>query len=157
MPTVTVKDTTLYAYCLDGRCAGYKEEPVQGVAQETSLTYLELGGDMPGFERSNERYLVLGDDGEPVELPCPHCGKPRDLSPNPRPEYPRNSGQDPMLLLQLGQQEGRLRDLEHAAQLKSVQESAELAELRAQVAEMRALLTDQAKPARRAKADLGAV
>jgi hypothetical protein len=154
MPTVTEQPKTLYAFCPDGACYGYKTEEVQGVVRETHISYADQGSpNTPGIERSFLTPLVLSDDTDgdghpiPAELPCPECGKPRQLSTEPRPEYPRNSNQDPMALLQLGKQEGRLRDLEHAKDLEDSERKAELAELRAQVAEMRAALAE--KPARK--------
>lgn len=157
MPTVTEQPTTLYAFCPDGACFGYKCEEVEGVVRETSISYADQGSpNTPGVERSFAVPLVLtdetDDDGHqiPAVLSCPECGKPRQLSTQPRPEYPRNSNQDPMALLQLGKQEGRLRELEHAKDLAGAQRDTELAELRAQVAEMRAALAE--KPVRKPKA-----
>lgn len=140
MPTVTEQPATLYAFCPDGACFGYKTEEVEGIVRETHVSYADQGSpNTPGVERSFAVPLVLSDetdgDGIPVPsvLPCPECGKPRQLSVSPRPEYPRNSNQDPMALLQQGKQEGRLRELEHSKELEAVQREAEMAKLAATV------------------------
>jgi hypothetical protein len=52
MPTVTETMIDGYAHCNDGRCMGNKQEPVKVVRTVTEFSYFDLGGDVPGIERS---------------------------------------------------------------------------------------------------------
>jgi hypothetical protein len=88
MPTQTVAQVEAYAHCTQPRCPGYREEAVRGVRTEDAYTYAERGGDLPGIE-SSFVYLTFANE---EEIPCPHCGRPRDISPTSRPQYANLSG-----------------------------------------------------------------
>lgn len=86
-PVVT--DTTIggFAHCPDSRCPGNEPVPVELVRQVTEFSYLDGGGDMPGVEKSVEHYRVADE----TDAKC-GCGRDRDLSAIPRPEYSPLSG-----------------------------------------------------------------
>ena len=88
MPTVVEATIDALASCRDGRCPGYEQQPVQAVRTVTEFSYFDLGGDVPGIERSTEliRFADLDD------LPCPACGEPRLVSDQVRPIYQNLSG-----------------------------------------------------------------
>lgn len=87
--TPVVTDTTIrgFAHCPDSRCPGNEPVPVELVRQVTEFSYLDGGGDMPGVEKSVEHYRVADETDARCE-----CGRDRDLSAIPRPEYSPLSG-----------------------------------------------------------------
>jgi hypothetical protein len=95
MPTVTDIETEGYAHCAIARCPGNAQEQVKAIRRETSRTYREMGGDAPGVESSWVTLLFADEE----QRDCPHCGKPRELSAEPRVQYAPLSGHDPMGLL----------------------------------------------------------
>ena len=129
MPTQTVEIVDAYSFCPDGRCPGYTQKPVKGRRVHTSFSYVDNGGDWPGEERSVDHVFFIGDE-HPT---CEHCGSPLHISEQERPEYARISGQDPMRIFDLDQ-DTRVRDLTE----QNLRRDAEMADLRAQLAEMRA-------------------
>jgi hypothetical protein len=124
MPTVLEAVVDGYAQCYDPRCAGYEQEQVQVTRREVQFSYAELGGDLPGIERSTIAAL-----DESIG-PCPYCDGPRIASLEPRPEYPRISGQHPLALLDLNDSQ-IMRD----AQIFQARQGQETAELRALIAQ----------------------
>jgi len=136
MPTVTETLITALASCKDGRCAGYKQEPVQAVETLTEFSYIDLGGDIPGTERSvtSLRFADLAD------AQCPHCGEPRLVSEQTRPIYPNVSGQPQDALLSIHRDSERVRDLE----LADAHRAAEMAQLQAVMERQSALIERQA-------------
>lgn len=141
MPTVTETIVTAHAHCQDAQCLGYIQEPVQAGHTHVELSYLDLGGDNPGIERTFD-YLRFADD---ADQSCPHCQKPRAVTDQTRPEYLNLSGHDPMGLFELkGQMKGEIQNLQHARELDEATRGREFAEMRAEIASLRTLLAQQA-------------
>jgi hypothetical protein len=130
MPTVVENTVRGFASCADPLCPGYEQEQVDVVRREQQFSYLELGGDLPGIERSVISAPAFVDAADAT---CGHCGRDRFASLESRPEYPRSSGQDPLRLLNMTNDQ-QVRDMT----ISSAEQRAELAELRAEVAEMKA-------------------
>lgn len=158
MPTVTEVPVEAYAFCMDARCLGYKQEKVPAVRTHTDVTYLDMGGDMPGIEKSFDS-VRFADETDAI---CSHCEGPREISEQLRPEYPNISGHDPMGLFEFkGKTEGELRELRHQAELAEVKREAETSDLKAALAEQArqiaaltaALETKASKPGPKPKAD----
>jgi hypothetical protein len=126
MPATTDKVIDAYASCRDGRCAGYKQQPVKAVETLIEFSYVDLGGDIPGIERSTTLIRFADETDEP----CPYCGEPRLVADQVRPIYPNISGIPQDALLAIGRDSERVRDL----MLESAKRDTEIAELRAQVA-----------------------
>lgn len=138
MPTVMELTVRGYASCADALCPGYAQEEVDVRRREQQFSYLELGGDLPGIERS-----VITAPGfvNPGDVTCSHCGKDRFASLEARPEYARASGQDPLRLLNMSVDQ-QVRDM----QVGREQQRAELAEMRAELAELRAARRGPGRP-----------
>jgi hypothetical protein len=158
MPTATETPVEAYAFCLDARCGGYLQEKVQGVRTTTSWTYLDMGGDMPGEERSTDM-IRFADESDAV---CGVCEGPRGISEQVRPEYPNVSGHDPMGLFEFrGKTERELqeirsnRDLDAKdREIEALKRSSELEALRAEMAELKAMLAEKAnKPGPKPRGD----
>ena len=128
MATVTEEQVSGYVSCRDPRCAGYEQRRTEVTRQLKAFSYRELGGDLPGNERESV-YIVQRDE------PCPVCDGPQVFADQERPEYAQVSGQDQFALLNLNQS-GQIRD-QQMAQLKA---DKELAEVKAQMAELAAEL-----------------
>lgn len=127
MPTVIETTVPGYASCIDALCPGYEQVVVDVVRREKSFSFAELGGDLPGIERSMiDPFFTSDEDGT-----CPVCGKPRMASLDLRPEYPNSSGQDPLRLRNMTQ-DGKVRDLE----MDALRHQAEMADMRARLAEL---------------------
>lgn len=108
VPPPTIRDEIVqaFAHCPDPRCPGVAQEPIQAVKETTEWTFASRGGgDDPGglgnlflpmIENSQTRLRFLNDgttggvndDDAPNDTPCRHCGKPRELSGEERPNYP---------------------------------------------------------------------
>jgi len=129
LPTVLETTVTGFASCWDPKCPGYEQEVVDVVRREVLYMREEYGGDIPGIDRSTIAAL-----DQSVE-PCGTCGGPRIASLTERPEYAPISGQDPLALLDINQQK-RVREVQTDALKRDV----EIANLRADLAEMKALL-----------------
>ena len=141
MPTITEDIVDGYAHCPNPRCDPY-EHATKIVKQTIEWTYLENGGDFPGFERSVVNLIA----GEETDAVCPGCGRTRELSIAERPEYPNDSGVDPMGLL--GMQPQTADPNLMAAQERAAQD-ARIAELEAK---LEALAEKPAAPAKKAPA-----
>lgn len=128
MPTVTETRIDALASCHDGRCAGYKQQPVRAVEMLTEFSYFDFGGDVPGIERSST--LLRFDD--PTDEPCPVCNGPRLVADQVRPIYPNVSGVPQDALLMVGKDSERVRDL----MLDGAKRDTDLAKLQAQIAEL---------------------
>lgn len=128
MPTLTEAVIEGYGSCSDSLCPGYAQRPAQILKRETSFSYVELGGDLPGIERSTimEQFADIEADGT-----CELCGAPRIASLETRPEYPNTSGQDPLRLRNMTQ-DSKVRDLE----MDALRHQAEMADMRARLAEL---------------------
>lgn len=127
MPTVTEQTVTALAFCIDGRCPGYNQQPVEAVRRTNEFSYLELGGDLPGIERSTTQVFFAREE----DAVCEHCGKPRLVEEQERPEYPNVSGQDPLAIFNRAGAAEQMRTV----LLEQAQRDRELAEMRAQMAE----------------------
>jgi hypothetical protein len=110
MPLVTETLIDAWASCANGKCAGHKQERVQAIETETQFSYIDLGGDLPGIERSTTvlRFNDLAD------AQCPHCGEPRFVTDQVRPIYQNISGQPQDYLLHQHDANEKVRDLELA-------------------------------------------
>jgi hypothetical protein len=144
MPTVTETLIDAWAACGDGRCPGHKQQAVKAILTLTEWSYFDLGGDIPGIERSSTliRFNDIGD------AQCEFCGEPRQVADQVRPIYPNVSGVPQDKLLMVGQDSERLRDL----QLADAKREAEMAQMRMlmerQAALIERLTADTAKPKR---------
>lgn len=98
MPSVKEEPFQGFAHCTSPRCEGHNQQEVGGIRTETSFSFVENGGDLPGIERSHV-YLRFASE---EDRPCPHCGRIRDLSEQHRKQYAPASGHDPNGLLQIG-------------------------------------------------------
>lgn len=106
MPTVIPTPVKAYAHCTNAMCAGYHQEEVDAIREETSWTIGENGGDgafMGLIERSVIDYRFVNQE----DAPCPVCTQPRIVTGEPRPSYQRTQ-YDPMYLVnsQAAQQMG---------------------------------------------------
>lgn len=88
MPRTQTEDITAYAQCVDPRCEGYKQDPVDAVRETVEHTYLDSGGDMPGVEKS-QVYVRFADESDTA---CPTCDRARDISDQRRVVYQPLSG-----------------------------------------------------------------
>ena len=139
MPTVLETNVVGYASCPDALCPGYEQVEVDVVRREQQFSYLELGGDMPGIERSMVDPAGFSRDEDAA---CPHCGQRRIPSLDKRPEYPRSSGQDPLRLLNLTHDK-QVRDM----QISGLERDRDMAEMRALLQEQRAEIAElKARP-----------
>lgn len=137
MPTVQSEVLTGFAHCEDPLCSGSFQEPVEVVRTTTQYSYRDSGGDLPGTEKSFEHYTFADE----VVVACPVCGKPRAASAQERPVYPTSQwAQDGLLKLI---RDGMVKPMGEAAQ----RHDGEIAELKEQLAELRALLATD-KPRR---------
>jgi len=118
MPTVT--DTEVeqaYAHCTQPRCPGNSQEQVRGIARETSHSFVERGGDLPGTE-SSWVHMIFADE---ADIPCPACGKAREITDQRRKTYPALSGHNPMGLLETDPFDARKQtELRHEIASKGV-------------------------------------
>jgi hypothetical protein len=144
MPTVTETLIDGWAHCGDGRCPGNKQQAVKAIRTVAEYSYFELGGDIPGIERSTDqvRFNDLAD------AQCQHCGEPRHVADQVRPIYPNVSGIPQDRLLQTN---GAERILE--LQLADAKRDAEMAQMRATLERQSALIerlanAQDAKPKR---------
>lgn len=135
MPTSREDIVEALASCHSARCAGYKQEPVKAIQTLTEYTYFDLGGDLPGVERS----MTMLRFADVADAQCPACGEPRLVSDQTRPIYPNVSGQPQDALLAIGQDSERVRDLE----LKDARRDAEMAQMQAMFERQNALMERQ--------------
>src|SRR5262245_24223728 len=132
MPPVTERTIDTWASCHDARCPGYKQEQVKAIETLSEFSYFELGGDIPGIERSTTslRFADLAD------TQCEVCGEPRLVADQVRPIYPNMSGQPQDTLLQMHSGGERLREME----LKDARRDAEMAQMRATMERQQAMI-----------------
>lgn len=132
--TVIESQVDGYVSCMNPRCPGYEQRPVQVIRENVVLTYRELGGDgnMPDTAVERESVYIRQTDAT-----CEHCNGPVILSDQERPEYAQVSGQDQMALLNLNQQKQV-----HEIQLAAAQQGQLNAELRAQLTEQGKVLAE---------------
>jgi hypothetical protein len=132
MPLVTDVQVDGYVSCIDPRCPGYEQRPVEVIRRTAAFTYQELGGDgsVPQSAVERETVGVVQTDET-----CSFCEKPVIFSDQQRPEYAAVSGQDPLELLAISQQT-QIRDV----QIQGLEAAKESAELRTLVAQQGAML-----------------
>jgi hypothetical protein len=139
MPTVTETKVDGWVSCIDPRCAGYEQRPVEVIRRVAAFTYRELGGDgaVPQTAIERETVGVVQTDET-----CGHCGKPVVFSDAPRPEYAPVSGQDPLEILAISQQT-QIRDVQKTVldrDRADLERDREIMEMRAAMNEMKAEL-----------------
>jgi hypothetical protein len=134
-------DVFVYVHCYDQACPKYHnlqagldfERKVPGIREETSYTYVDRGGDMPGVENTHVAWHVQDDS----DSRCPECGGSMNISNNPSHK-----------LAQYGVGPGTgLKGAERAAALaaakvneSNVAKDVEIADLRSQMARMEGLM-----------------
>jgi len=123
MPTVTETTVDGWASCHNGRCPGYKQEPIQVIRTLTEFSYFDLGGDIPGIERSAELVRFADPDTDGT---CEFCGGPRFAADQERPIYINISGIPQDALLRVGLDAERISTM----QLESAKRDAEVAQMR---------------------------
>jgi len=126
MATVTETPVNGFISCIDPRCAGYEQKPVEVVLRTVAFSYQDNGGDgaVPQTAIERETVAIVQTDE-----PCEHCGKPTIRAQFERPEYAPVSGQDPLELLSINQQT-QIRDV----QTKNLETAKDAAELKALIA-----------------------
>lgn len=75
------------AFCMDATCPGYTQQPVDGILNVTTHTYLDGGGDLGPFVERSQEYLRFAD--EAADATCDVCTGPRGISQQERPVYPK--------------------------------------------------------------------
>jgi hypothetical protein len=95
MPTSVETPKSLLKWCPDPRCRGNAQTAAAGIVVETSWTYKERGGDMPGIEMSKITFRFAN----PEDANCKICGRNAEISDQVRPVYESLSGfpQDQLL------------------------------------------------------------
>jgi hypothetical protein len=133
MPTATQERIAGWVSCSSARCPGYTQRPVEVVRERVAFTYHDLGAlpsdPVPATAIERETVRVVQEDGA-----CELCGRPLMWTDLARPEYPEVAG-GALDLLNLNQQ-GQVNDLK----IDGLTRDKELAEMRAQLAEMGAEL-----------------
>lgn len=141
MPIVTEDRIEALAFCIDGRCPGYEQQPVPAIRRRNEFEYRELGGDIPGVERSTIDVVFADPD---TDATCTFCGKPRLVSDQQRPEYPNTSGRDPLEIFHRGQAAGQVRDMLGQQENERLKRDLENAELKTRLAEQDARMEQMA-------------
>lgn len=91
MPRTKEESIMALAHCPNPRCEGHTQRPVDAVRKTVEHTYVDLGGDSPGVERS-QIYIEANETCE--------CGLACEITEQPRISYAPLSGKDPNGLLQ---------------------------------------------------------
>jgi hypothetical protein len=94
MARVTETPIAAFAHCVNPMCRGRAQQPVDAIQKRVEISYFELGGDMPGIERSSDHVLFAHD----ADVACPSCGGPREVTDQERPIIPSQIGQQDFLL-----------------------------------------------------------
>jgi hypothetical protein len=92
MARTSTEQVSALAHCPDPRCEGHTQRQVQALRSTVEHTYVDLGGDSPGVERS-QIYLHADET-------CPECGRLCEITDQQRVSYAPLSGKDPNGLLQ---------------------------------------------------------
>lgn len=142
MPTVTEQTMPGWAHCEDSMCDGNAQQSVEVVRRTVSHTYVENGGDFPGFERSSD-YIVFAHESDRA---CPVCGSARAVAVQERPVYPTSQyAQDGLLKII---KEGMVKPMGELAQQRGDEIDALKALLAEQQEQIHQLLAAQ-EPAKR--------
>ena len=146
MPTITQELVQGFAHCRNSLCDGNEQEAVDALRERSDTTYAEVGGDMPGIERTTFRLTFANVE----DTKCETCLEDREVSDQVRPVYPSMvsafgaNSTDQRFLLKL-QQSGKIRAPGDQTDLgTSDAVERELAELRRELAEMRGFAAGQA-------------
>lgn len=136
-PNIREDVVDAWAHCNNPRCEGYGQRPVRAVRTIVEHTVGSRGGDgifAMVVENTNE-YLRFADE---TEIPCEHCGRERSVTLQERPEIPVLSGFP---------QDGLLGAAKFDPAIKfTVEDQAhaeEMAEMRREMAELKAMLKGQ--------------
>lgn len=78
------EDVFVYVHCYNQACLKYHnlqenldfEEKVPGIREETSFTYADRGGDMPGIENTHVNWLPQDEK----HWKCDECGQPMNVA-----------------------------------------------------------------------------
>lgn len=144
MPTITTTPVQGYAHCRDSTCPGNEQEQVQALREQADLYYKEWDPDgVPGV--MNSTFMIKFAD--PDDVACPHCDASREVTDQPRPVYPVMTSQldgvkttDQRFLLDL-KKKGLI--LTPGEKVHGGDDSAELAEMRRELAELRGFVNGQ--------------
>jgi hypothetical protein len=148
MPTLIETPIRGLASCHNSRCLGYKQEPVDAIRVVTEFSYVDLGGDIPGVERSSEMFRFA----DVADAQCPVCGEPRLVSDQTRPIYQNISGQAQDHLANLNSGSERVRELELQAARSDAQMAQMQAAMERQSALIERMLAEKESPRTRARA-----
>ena len=83
MTIVTETEIEAYAFCPNSRCDGNTQKKVKALKTLVEFTYMDLGGNLPGVERSTAHLKFKTTK----QSPCTVCGVPRELSETRRRKY----------------------------------------------------------------------
>lgn len=140
---VTEETVEAFAHCINFVCPGYGQEPVQAVKTLRQDTVGDRGGDgaLAMVVENTWEYLRF-EDAEKV--PCPHCGKDREVAAQARPTYQNLSGFAQNGLVEVAKFDPNVRntkaDEEQAAALAAA--NVAIAELKQQMQEFMAAKGD---------------
>lgn len=140
---VTEQTVDAFAHCINFVCPGYSQEPVKGVKTVRSANLNSRGGDGAlGMVIENTwEYLRFAD---PDKVPCPHCSSDREIALQSRPTYQNLSGFAQNGLVEVAKFDPGVRntkaDEQQAAEMAKA--NAQIAELKAQMAEVLAVKAD---------------
>lgn len=139
MSTVTETTVDAYAHCVNFVCPGYSQEPVTATKTVRADTIGDRGGDgaLAMVTENTWEYLAFSD---PEQVPCPHCGRDREVAAQARPTYQNLSGFAQNGLLEVAKFDPAVRnskaDEEQAAALAAA--NVQIAELAQQMQDMKA-------------------
>lgn len=143
MSTITEETVDAFAHCQSFVCPGYMQEPVQGVRTIRSETLGDRGGDgaLAMVVENTWHYLRFANDGaegKPNQVPCPHCGRDREIALDARPTYQNLSGFAQNGLLEVAKFDSSVRNTkaDEAAAAELAKANADIAELKQQMQDM---------------------
>lgn len=129
----------VYKHCYNQACLKYHnlqenidfEEKIPGMREETSFTYADRGGDMPGVENTHVRWLPQDE----TQMVCSECDSPTNIS-----------GEPSRKLAQYGVGPGMgLKGAERAAALAASKANENNASTHNEIAELKSQLERQSK------------
>lgn len=96
MPTVMRSiEIDGWAHCVHPFCPGNEQRPVKARLVEEGVSFAEQGGDLGGIDKSWVTITALDE----TDVPCPDCGRVREITDQVRRDYMPLSGHDPSGLL----------------------------------------------------------
>lgn len=87
MSIATETPVEAYKFCMDATCPGYTQQPVDGILNVTTHSYLDGGGDLGPFTERSMEYLRFADESR--DGTCEVCSGPAGISQQERPVYPK--------------------------------------------------------------------